>query len=224
MRLFFNSKLNFGLRYCDLSKHGAAVQFGMVCHVLADPIRQIKTSIFGLLLISQVPISIDFYWLRPFVKGHARMPEANQTVEVGGSAYTIPVSWNTLVAATQDMRGDMEMFKSVLEAPNTKTRATRSPAKGLSTALLRVSHAVHKTAAQVFYSQNVFKFPCATSAWMQLESFIATIGPHNVAQVQHLRIHVPMWHRGIQEDFVDGAVMDLISPASRLAVVKPPVS
>ena len=35
-------------------------------------------------------------------------------------------------------------------------------------------------------------------------------------------IHCPLWHRGVQEDFVEGAVVDLLSPASRMAVIKPP--
>lgn len=37
-----------------------------------------------------------------------------------------------------------------------------------------------------------------------------------------LGIHVPLWHRGVQQDFVDGALVDVFSPASRMAVIKPP--
>lgn len=87
--------------------------------------------------------------------------------------------------------------------------------------MTRVSKGLHARAAPVFYSQNVFHFPRATSAWMQLESFLATIGPVNVSHLRRLQIHTPLWHREIQNDFVEGAILDLTSPASRLGVVKP---
>lgn len=80
---------------------------------------------------------------------------------------------------------------------------------------------MHARAAPIFYGQNTFHFSWATSAWMQLESFLATIGPANVGHLRYIRIHAPLWHRGIQEDFVEGAILDLTSPASRLGVVKP---
>ena len=35
-------------------------------------------------------------------------------------------------------------------------------------------------------------------------------------------VHVPLWHRGVKEDFVEGTLIDLLSPASRMAVIKPP--
>jgi hypothetical protein len=39
--------------------------------------------------------------------------------------------------------------------------------------------------------------------------------------MQHLQIHVPMWYRLIQEDFVEGAMIDSLSPATRMGVIKP---
>lgn len=84
-----------------------------------------------------------------------------------------------------------------------------------------VSKQMHEQAAPIFYGLNSFHFPWATSAWMQLESFLATIGPANVTRLRSIRIHAPLWHRGTQEDFVEGALLDLTSPASRLGVVKP---
>lgn len=80
---------------------------------------------------------------------------------------------------------------------------------------------MHARAAPVFYGKNVFSFTWATSAWMQLESFLATIGPVNVDHLRKLLIHAPLWHRGFQNDFVEGAILDLTSPASRLGVIKP---
>lgn len=80
---------------------------------------------------------------------------------------------------------------------------------------------MHARAAPVFYGRNVFSFPWLTSAWMQLESFLATIGPANVGHLRKIQVHAPLWHREIQNDFVEGAILDLTSPASRLGVVKP---
>ena len=182
----------------------------------------IKTRIFEILLVSRKPISIDLTWLRSFVKGHARIPATTRNGEVGGSIYSFPKTWNILLADIDNMQKDMAQFKTALETRHAKTRSARSPARGLSVALLLVSRTIDATAARIFYSQNVFSFPSATSAWMQLESFLATVGPGNVAEIQHIRIHAPVWHRGIQEDFVEGAIIDLLSPASRMAVIKPP--
>ena len=35
-------------------------------------------------------------------------------------------------------------------------------------------------------------------------------------------IYAPLWYRGLQEDYLEGAILDLLSPASRMAVIKPP--
>lgn len=149
--------------------------------------EKIKLRIFGLLLISPDSITIDFYWLRPFVKGHARVPDVTQKVEHEGTTYALPVSWEKLLSDIELMRGDMLQFGGALETRGVKTKWTRSPCRGLSTGLLRVSRNIHKVAAQVFYGENIFKFPSATNAWMQLDSFLATIGSQNVASIQHIR-------------------------------------
>lgn len=57
---------------------------------------------------------------------------------------------------------------------------------------------------------------------MHLESFLETIGSKNVKELKHIRIAAPMFHRGMQEDYVEGAILDLMSPATRMAVIKPP--
>lgn len=51
-------------------------------------------------------------------------------------------------------------------------------------------------------------------------AFLATIGPTNVRRIRSISIHVPLWHRGIQEDYIEGAILDLTTPASRLGVVQ----
>lgn len=184
--------------------------------------EKVLEKIFAMVLVKSDPIQIDFYWLRPFVNGHARVPNVNQALNHDGEEYTFPVGWDKLLSDVENMKEDMHQFSGALEMRDKKTRHTRSPCRGLPTALLRMSKKIHTSAAKVFYSQNVFKFPCATSSWMHLESFMATIGPENAKVIKRLVIHVPLWYRGIQEDFVEGAIVDALSPASRFGVIKPP--
>ena len=158
--------------------------------------EKVQDQIVDLVLVAPDPITIDFYWLRPFVKGHARIPTVTQKIEHEGSSYVLPIAWNKLSAEVQTMQNDMRRFGKALEVRYEKTRATRCPGRGLSTALLKVSRNLHKSASRIFYGRNEFKFPCGTSAWLQLESFQATIGPTNVAQITKLSITAPLWHRG----------------------------
>ncbi len=57
---------------------------------------------------------------------------------------------------------------------------------------------------------------------MVLELFLITIGPTNVARIRSLEVHVPLWHQGLTHGYIEGAILDLASPVSRLAVIKPP--
>ena len=183
---------------------------------------QVRARVLTLLLVKQDgPIKIDFTWLRSFIAGHARLPSATQIVRHEGAEYTLSLPFDRIVQDVMQMQEDLKPFAFALEVRATKTKKTRAPCKGLTTALLRVSWQLHKEGARVFYAENEFCFPCATSGWMQLESFLITIGRLNVSSLQSIRIHVPLWHRGVQEDFVEGAVLDLTSPASKLGIVKP---
>lgn len=119
------------------------------------------------------------------------------------------------------MQKDCVPFRPALEDRGNKTRKSKAPCRGLTTGVLTVSKAMHAQAASVFYGSNTFRFPWPTSAWMQLESFLATIGPVNVGMLRNITIHCPLWHRGTKEDFLEGAILDLTSPASRLGIVKP---
>ena len=165
------------------------------------------------------PIRIDFYWLRPFLKGHARVPAAHRTIE----GFTVPASWSDLLAGVDNMKNDMLQFNKALTTRGFKTKTTRSPCWGLQTGLLRIlNKKIHAGATKTLYGGNTFKFACMTSGWMQLESFLVTIGPKNAGEIKHLQIHAPLWHRGVQEDFIEGAIVDSFSPASRFGVIKPP--
>lgn len=157
------------------------------------------------------------------MNGHCRVPIVEKTIKDGGnSAYTVPMEWNQLVKDVNTMQKDCVPFKPALEDRGNKTRKRKAPCRGLTTGVLAVSRDMHAQAASVFYGNNTFSFPWPSSAWMQLESFLATIGPINVSKLRHITIHCPLWHRGIKEDFLEGAILDLTSPASRLGVVKPP--
>ncbi|PIA93770.1 hypothetical protein CB0940_04020 [Cercospora beticola] len=182
----------------------------------------IKTRIVFYLLVKDEAILIDFTWLRSFVHGHSRVPSATETLRAEDQkSYTVPQNWPELIHEVQTMQNDCGPFRDALELRGNKTRGLRGPCRGLTTGLLRVSRSVHKMAAEALYGGNKFRFPWPTCAWMQLESFLATIGSRNVGYLRSLEIHVPLWHRGMQEDYLEGAILDLTSPASRLGVVLP---
>lgn len=184
--------------------------------------KEAKEKIIDYLLVKDDPIVIDFTWMRPFVNGHARIPAASKSVKVEeGISYSVPVSWNRLIEDIDIMKRDCLPFGEALVVCGNKNRRRKGPCRQMTTGLLMVSKAIHSLAAPIFYGQNIFHFPWATSAWMQLESFLATIGTSNVNYLRSISIHVPLWHRGVQEDYVEGAILDLTSPASRFGVVKP---
>ncbi|KAH9815697.1 hypothetical protein Tdes44962_MAKER00945 [Teratosphaeria destructans] len=137
-------------------------------------------------------------------------------------AFPFTLPWNKVIADVAQMQNDMRPFHFALEERAAKTRKDRAPCRALTTGLLRKSRSVSREAARVFYSHNTFWFPWPTTAWMQLESFLATIGPLHTSHLRKLRVHAPLWHRGPQEDYAEGAILDLTSPASRFAVMKPP--
>ncbi|PPJ50801.1 hypothetical protein CBER1_06491 [Cercospora berteroae] len=185
---------------------------------------KVKTRIITYLLVKDEAILIDFTWLRSFVHGHSRVPNATKTLRAEDQkSYTVPQNWPELINEVQTMQNDCGPFQDALELLGNKTRGLRGPCRGLTTGLLRVSKSIHGLAAEALYGGNTFRFPWPTCAWMQLESFLATIRSRNVGRLRSLEIHVPLWHRGMQEDYLEGAILDLTSPASRLGVVLPTV-
>ncbi|KAI7163562.1 hypothetical protein KC352_g26493 [Hortaea werneckii] len=183
---------------------------------------KIRDRIYRLLLTKDGPIQIDFTWLRPFINGHARIPAPAMIVHHDQSAYYIPVPFDRLVQDVSLMHGDMKPYAAALENKITKTHAVRAPVRGFAIPLLRVSKRLHEEAARVLYTHNSFSFPRSTSAWMVLESFLATIGKTNIAHLHQIDIHVPMWHLGVQADFVEGAILNLVLPAVKMTVRTPP--
>ena len=94
-----------------------------------------------------------------------------------------------------------------------------SVARGLTISLLFVSRSVHRKAARCFYGNNVFEFPDARDAWMHLDSFLKTIGPDNVSNMQQLSVAMPNWFHDLASDRVAVALLDAFSPITRLAAV-----
>lgn len=160
-------------------------------------------------------------WLRSFITGHCRVPSATRGIQDKTGIYSVPLDWSELLSQINLMQRDCSPFHEALEIRRNKTRKLKGPCRGLTTGLLHVSKAIYELAAPIFYSENIWSFPCSTSAWIQLESFLATIGPTNVAYLRSIQIHAPLWYRGIHEDYIEGAVLDLTSPATRMGVVKP---
>ncbi|EME79201.1 uncharacterized protein MYCFIDRAFT_199038 [Pseudocercospora fijiensis CIRAD86] len=193
-------------------------------HFSALP-EKVKERILALLLIKDGPIVVDFTWLRAFIHGHCRVPASYKNVKDSetGLNYSVPLPWDEIYQYVRIMQDDCKSFKGAMELRGDKTRTRKGPCRDLTAAsLLKVSRDVHNLAAPIFYGRNTFQFPWPTTAWMQFESFLATIGPHNVGLLRRVDIHAPLWHRGVQEDYVEGAMLDLTSPASRMAIVTPP--
>ncbi|RMZ07162.1 hypothetical protein D0860_05243 [Hortaea werneckii] len=183
---------------------------------------KIRDRIYRLLFTKDGPIQVDFTWLRPFINGHARIPAPAMIVHHEKSQYYITVPFDRLVQDVTLMQGDMKPYAAALENKIAKTHAFRAPVRSLAIPLLRVSKRLHEEAARVLYTHNTFFFPRSTFAWMALESFLATIGKTNIAHLHQIDIHIPMWHLGVQADFVKGAILKLVLPAVRKTVRTPP--
>ncbi|KAK0260019.1 hypothetical protein LTS09_005353 [Friedmanniomyces endolithicus] len=182
----------------------------------------VRSRILTLLLVSSNPISLDFTWLRSFFTGHSRVPSPDTSVERNGVKHQIPKSLDQVIHAVDDMEHDMIPFRIALEQRADKVRPHKSPCVGLTASLLRVSRVMHKDSARIFYEQNTFSFLCPTTAWMLLELFLITIGSTNAAHIRSIEVHVPLWHQGLAYGYIEGAILDLASPVSRLAVIRPP--
>ncbi|KAI7284361.1 hypothetical protein KC345_g2293 [Hortaea werneckii] len=183
---------------------------------------KIRDRIYMLLLTKDGSIQIDFTWLRPFVNGHARVPAPAMTVRHDKPEYHIPVPFDRLVQDVTLMQGDMKPYAAALENKIIKTHAYRAPVRGFAIPLLRIPKKRHEEAARGLYTHNTFSFPRSPSAWIVLESFLATIRKTNIAHLHKIDLHVPMWHLGVQADFVKGAILNLILPAVKMTVRTPP--
>ena len=92
--------------------------------------EKIRESIFKLVLVNPDPITVNFYWLRPFLKGHSRVPITIQQLEHDGSVFTLPIGWDKLMGEVRNMQEDMQQFSAALVTRGIKTKGTRSPSRG----------------------------------------------------------------------------------------------
>lgn len=179
--------------------------------------------ILSLLLVRQDAITVDYLWLiNTFVSVHTTIPATNRTVTVEDRGHILPLPEAVVMASINRLQSNLLAAGSRLLDHAARLKALKSPTRGLTMAPLLVCRSMHERAARIFYSQNTFCFPSTTNAWITLQAFLVTITTLNVSHIRHLRIHAPLWHPGIQHDAVAGAIMDALSPATRLAILKPP--
>lgn len=179
--------------------------------------------IISLVLVREEQITVDYSWLiSSLLVDKSNIPPTTRTITIDGRDHVVPLPHSTVQDSIDSLQKDLAFAEADMLQHAAKMKPHRAPARGLSMAVLLLSRSIHETAARIFYSQNRFCFPNTANAWITLEAFLVTIGTTNAQHVQHLSIHAPLWHPGIEHDAVQGALMDSLSPATRLAIIKPP--
>jgi hypothetical protein len=167
----------------------------------------VQVIIFGMVLQSPDPIRFDTTRLMAFVHDNVDVPSAALIDETRKKHLPKPARLLQL---------ELEKLKADLRDISPARWPSRSVVHGLTLSLLSVSKSVHQRAAKVFYNNNVFEFPDARDAWLHLESFLITIGATNASNIQHLSVAVPKWHPDDSEDQLASAILNALSPATRL--------
>jgi hypothetical protein len=170
----------------------------------------VQDIIVGMLLKSPGPIKLNTAYLTAFVNDNIHIPPA-----------TLVLNRETrnkhLLKPLHVLQLELARMKADLRDISPDRWPSRSVVSGLTLSLLYVSKSVHRTAARSFYNNNVFEFLNARDAWLHLESFLITIGPRNASNLQHLSIAVPRWFPDACRDNGAGALLDALSPITRLA-------
>lgn len=179
--------------------------------------EHIKVDIYRLLLVSRDPIRIDYDWLRSSISRCVTIPTAKYEIKHQNKTYHLPLTWDEIDGSTRMMKKSWAHHNPEMEQ---LVRRQKRIGNGLTPQLLRVSTRIEDIASQVFYSENTFCFPSSSTAWIQLASFLRTIGPKNVANLRKLQVHVPIWCHGPAEDHINGLVFDLTSTTSRLVTLR----
>lgn len=186
--------------------------------------ERIRDKILRLALVRAQSIKLDFSWLiRNFIQSYTAIPASYDQVTLDNARYTIPRSMSRVKTDIQSMRarlGQDSNLQALLRHAHIYSR--RLVPDGVNMALFHVSRDVHDRAARVFYGGNKFYFPSPEAGFMTLEAFLITIGTVNASYLGSLRVHAPLWHAGIGSDAIEGAMLDILSPATRFAVLKPP--
>jgi hypothetical protein len=151
--------------------------------------EDVQDIILGMLLESPGPIKLDTSRLVTFVKSKVGLP---YTISSGKGKRRRP---KCVLKPTHEMRAEMDKIKADLHAIPHVEWPSEPVVTGLTLSVLSVSKAIHKRAARSFYGNNVFEFSNARDAWKwkHLELFLATIGPRNASNLQHLCVAMPKW-------------------------------
>lgn len=187
---------------------------------------QVKDKIFLLLLRNPSPIFFNISKLSTFISRHATIPWWVERLPSKQSStdYFLHVPNSTLQTQLHHLRRTIQALPPTSWAHYlaTERETARLPSVSYSSnmtpsLLLAASKETQRRAARIFYSTNTFYFQNSKNAWLHLAAWLDTITLRNSQHVRHLHLAAPEWHAGPQHDAVQGAVLDAVSPATRLA-------
>ena len=170
----------------------------------------VQDMIFGILLQSHDPIRLSTAKLKAFVKDSIDVPPATLIPTKG-------IRRKHQLKPPRVLRLELEQMRADLHKLPQNQQPSKSVVSDLTLSLLYVSKQVYQRAARSFYSTNIFEFTNTRDAWLHLESFLIAIGPRNVGSLQHLSVAVPKWYPDASSDRIAGALLDALSPITRLA-------
>jgi len=173
----------------------------------------VQDVIFGILLESCDPINLNIVIPKTFVRNKVGIPCATSSGKKKRKNRPRMLQLKSL----HELRLELDNMKAGLDKISPGEWPSDSVAGGLTLSILFVSKAVHRKAARCFYGNNVFEFSDARDAWLHLELFLTTIGPGNASNLQHLSVAMPKWFPNTSNDAVAGALLDALSPVTRLA-------
>jgi hypothetical protein len=173
----------------------------------------VQDVVFGMLLESCDPIKLDFMMPKTSVRNKVGIPCATSS----GKRKKKNRPRKLQLKPLHELRLELDNMKAGLDKVLPGEWPSESVVEGLTLSILFVSKAVHRKAARCFYGNNVFEFFDARDAWLHLELFLTTIGPGNASNLQHLSVAMPKWFPNTFNDVIAGALLNALSPVTRLA-------
>lgn len=170
---------------------------------LPDNVQDIA---FGMLLEKYAPIKLNNVRLKAFVESSVGVPDPTWTFMKSRKS-------------PRELQIELDNMKANMSKVPRGEWPSDSVVGGLTLSILLVSKAMHRKAARCLYGNNVFEFSDARDAWLHLESFLNTIGSDNVTNMQHLSVAMPKWSHGPSDDKISVALLNALSPITRLAIL-----
>jgi hypothetical protein len=170
---------------------------------LPDNVQDI---VFGMLLEKSAPIKLNNVRLKAFVESSVGVPDPTWTFMKSRKS-------------PRELQVELDNMKANMSKVPRGEWPSESVVGGLTLSILLVSKAMHRKAARCLYGNNVFEFSDARDAWLHLESFLNTIGSDNVTNMQHLSVAMPKWSHGPSDDKISVALLNALSPITRLAIL-----